>query len=69
MYQFRKYAGWSRNKLAQQMRCTSMSISLWETGQIIPGTMAWSQFTRVRRNYRQKLRRQGVDLDGGPLMG
>jgi len=66
---FRDSVGLSRARLARLMNVSEQSIINWERGTCPPVPALWANFVRVRRNYQQKLRRQGKDLDGGPLMG
>lgn len=58
----------SRDRLADLMRVTSKTLYYWERGDFLPSRSLWAVFVRVRRNYQQKLRRQGRDVDGGPVM-
>lgn len=67
--EFRASVGLSRVRLARMMFVTEQSIINWERGYSVPVRPLWKTFVRVRRNYKQKLRRQGKDLDGGPVMG
>lgn len=68
VYSFRMRAGLSITALGKMMHAHPQSIYLWECGKVEPGDMAWNQFQRVQRNWAQRLRRFGVDLDGGPVM-
>ena len=65
--EFRQSVGLSQFRLAQLMQIDEWTVYWWERGHT-PSRALWSVFVRVRRNYQQKLRRQGKELDGGPLM-
>ena len=67
MKAFRASVGLSAGRLARLMSVSGQSVYNWERG-FVPSAVVWAAFVRVRRNYKQKLRRQGKDLDGGPLM-
>lgn len=60
--------GFSRAELGRLMKVSEKSIYYWERGEFTPTPLAWAAFIRVRRNHVQKLKRQGKDLDGGPVM-
>jgi DNA-binding XRE family transcriptional regulator len=65
---FRASVGLSAHRLARLMHVSGQSVYNWERGVSLPVTSLWVVFLRVKRNYKQKLRRQGKDLDGGPVM-
>jgi hypothetical protein len=54
--------------MAEKLFVSAVSICYWEHGRIEPSRVTWAAFCRVKRNYQQRLRRQGKDLDGGPVM-
>ena len=66
--EFRAAVDISQEGLARLMQVNSKSIYYWERGDFPPTDVMWAAFVRVRRNYQQKLRRQGKDLDGGPVI-
>jgi DNA-binding XRE family transcriptional regulator len=68
IYEFRKRLGWTRCFMAEKLFVSAVSICYWEHGRIEPSRVTWEAFCRVKRNYQQRLRRQGKDLDGGPVM-
>lgn len=65
---FRASAGLSQAALGKLMHVSLYSIYWWEIGSHEPTEVTWKAFQRVQRNWRQKLRRAGVDVDGGPFM-
>jgi DNA-binding XRE family transcriptional regulator len=65
---FRASVGLSAHRLARLMHVSGQSVYNWERGVSHPVSGLWANFVRVRRNYQQKLHRQGKDLDGGPAM-
>jgi hypothetical protein len=69
IYDFRKFGGLTRVALAKKMFVSETSIFFWESGEFEPSRIAWASFSRVRQNYRRKMKKMGKDLDGGPLIG
>jgi DNA-binding transcriptional regulator YiaG len=68
VYEFRMAVGMKRSVLARKMFTSDRLVFYWESGHHEPKKPMWAHFVRIRRNYRQKWRRQGKDLDGGPIM-
>jgi hypothetical protein len=68
MYQFRTWCGWTKERFAELLLVSPKAIYYWEFGIHEPTRIVWASFVRVRKNYRQKLKKAGVDWDGGPLM-
>jgi DNA-binding XRE family transcriptional regulator len=60
--------GLSRPALADLMCVSKQAIYYWEHGKFEPSKVVWASFCRVRANYRRKMKRQGKDIDGGPIM-
>jgi ribosome-binding protein aMBF1 (putative translation factor) len=68
IYAFRKVTNWSRPELARRLRVNPDSVVHWEFGMHEPSDRIWRDFLQMRRNLRARLKREGMDLDGGPLM-
>lgn len=68
IFEFRSAMGLTRTELCRMMRVSLPSLVLWESGKFEPKELAWHSFKRVKRNWLQRIRRSGKDLDGGPAM-
>ena len=58
IFEFRRAVGMKRSDLARRMFTYDQVIFCWECGHHEPSRSMWAHFVRIRRNYRQKLRRQ-----------
>jgi hypothetical protein len=58
LYDFRMWTGMKRSVLARKMIVSGQVLFNWESGVNEPTPSLWAHFVRIRRNYRQKLRRQ-----------
>lgn len=65
----RAWLGWSQSRLAKKIGLTQRTISLYETGQIIPSVATWDKIMALKQFYESEERFNDNDprLDGESL--